>query len=31
MGRKRDRIWVVSDVVDELTDLDARIQARVLA
>lgn len=29
-GRKRDRIWVVTDVVDELEDLDRRIQ-RLLA
>lgn len=28
-GRKRDRIWVVSDVVDELEDLDRRIQRRL--
>lgn len=28
-GRKRDRIWVVTDVVDELDDLDARIRSRV--
>lgn len=27
-GRKRDRIWVVADVVDELEDLDRRIGAR---
>lgn len=29
-GRKRDRVWVVSDVVSELEDLDLRIQKRVL-
>lgn len=28
-GRKRDRIWVVADVVDELEDLDQRIRARL--
>ncbi|WP_226831945.1 Fic family protein [Brachybacterium sp. FME24] len=28
-GRKRDRIWVVADVVDELEDLDRRIRARM--
>lgn len=28
-GRKRDRIWVVSDIVDELDDLDLRIRARL--
>lgn len=28
-GRRRDRIWVVADVVDELEDLDARIRARL--
>lgn len=30
-GRKRDRIWVVSDIVDELEDLDRRIQRRLSA
>lgn len=29
-GRKRDRVWVVSDIVDELEDLDRRIQRRLL-
>lgn len=28
-GRKRDRIWVVAEVVDELEDLDRRIRARL--
>ncbi|MBK0330603.1 hypothetical protein I8D64_04220 [Brachybacterium sp. MASK1Z-5] len=27
-GRKRDRIWVVADVIDELEDLDRRIAIR---
>lgn len=29
-GRKRDRVWVVGDIVDELEDLDRRIQKRLL-